>query len=110
MNMLSHLMIAPLLCCTGAAMAQTATPPVPQEPVLAPSSGAIITPRTPVPEATAWTAQQIDAAFARADKDRNGGLSRAEATAFTDVRLNFEELDANKDGVLSRAEFEKGVR
>lgn len=92
----------------GSALAQTAAPA--QEPALAPSSGAIITPRTPQPEATTWTAQQMDMAFARADRNRDGGLSRAEAQVFTEVRLNFEELDANKDGVLSRAEFEKGVR
>jgi hypothetical protein len=30
--------------------------------------------------------------------------------ACTNVRLNFEERDADKDGVLSRAEFEKGIR
>lgn len=92
------------------ALAQTAAPAPAQEPALAPSSGAIITPRTPQPEATTWTAQQMDMAFARADRNRDGGLSRAEAQVFTEVRLNFEELDANKDGVLSRAEFEKGVR
>ncbi|MES2974740.1 MAG: EF-hand domain-containing protein [Pseudomonadota bacterium] len=95
------------LVCAGAT-AQTA--PGAQEPVLAPSAGAIITPRTPLPEPTSWTVQQMDAAFARADRNRDGGLSRAEAQVFTEVRLNFEELDANKDGVLSRNEFEKGVR
>ncbi len=98
---------AALLACT-AALAQTA--PGVDVPALAPSSGAIITPRTPLPEPTAWTVQQMDAAFTRADRNRDGNLSRAEAQVFTDVRLNFEELDGNKDGTLSRAEFEKGVR
>ena len=98
---------AALMLCAGA-VAQTT--PGPQEPVLAPSSGAIIMPNTPPPAPTSWTAQQVDAAYARADRNRDGSLSRAEAQVFTDVRLNFEELDANKDGVLSRAEFEKGVR
>ena len=37
-------------------------------------------------------------------------ISPAEVLAHTEVRLNFEELDANKDGALSRAEFEKGIR
>ena len=99
-----------MLLAAGSLLAQTTAPTPGQEPALAPSSGAIIMPRTPAPEPTAWTAQQMDMAFARADKNRDGGLSRAEAQVFTEVRLNFEELDANKDGVLSRAEFEKGVR
>lgn len=98
---------AALLACS-AALAQTV--PGTDVPALAPSSGAIIMPGTPLPQPTAWTVQQMDAAFARADRNRDGSLSRAEAQVFTDVRLNFEELDGNKDGSLSRAEFEKGVR
>ena len=110
MKLLRTMTQAATLAAAITAGAQTATPAGPQEPALAPSSGAIITPQTPAPVATPWTAQQIDAAFARADKNRDGGLSRAEVQAYTDVRLNFEDLDANKDGVLSRAEFEKGIR
>ncbi|MBC7379719.1 MAG: EF-hand domain-containing protein [Burkholderiaceae bacterium] len=112
MKMLRTLTLAATLATALAAGAQSVTASAggPQEPALAPSAGAIITPQTPAPVATAWTAQQIDAAFIRADKNRDGGLSRAEVLAYTDVRLNFEDLDANKDGVLSRAEFEKGIR
>jgi Ca2+-binding EF-hand superfamily protein len=48
--------------------------------------------------------------FWGADTNRDGNLTRAEAQTITAVRLNFEELDANKDGMLSRSEFENGVR
>ena len=112
MTLRRQLALTALLLAAASAGAQTppTAPAAPQEPALAPSSGAIITPATPVPAATQGTAQQMDQAFARADRDRSGGLSRAEAEAYSAVRLNFEELDANKDGVLSRAEFERAVR
>jgi len=104
-------LVAPtILLAAGPVLAQSASQLPVDEPALAPSSGAIITPRTPPPEATRGTVKLMDEAFARADRNKDGVLSRAEAQVFTEVRLNFEEIDANKDGALSRAEFEKSVR
>lgn len=51
------------------------------------------------------TAQDIDAAFDRADRDRDGRLSRAEAEHFPMVSQRFEQFDTNHDGAISRAEF-----
>jgi hypothetical protein len=50
------------------------------------------------------------AAFARADKDRDGKLSRAEAEQLPAVSQRFDQLDTNKDNFLSRDEFDKGVK
>ncbi len=50
------------------------------------------------------------AAFARADKDRDGRLSRAEAEQLPMVLQRFDQIDANKDNFLSRDEFDKGTR
>ena len=99
--------LALLLPFAGLGFAQN-VPPV--EPALAPAAGAIITPATPAPVATAQTARQITDEFLRIDINRDGTLNRAEVLGYTGVRLNFEQLDGNKDGQLSRAEFEKGIR
>lgn len=50
------------------------------------------------------------AAFARADKDRDGKLSRSEAAQLPEVMQRFDQIDANRDGTLSREEFDKGTR
>ena len=59
----------------------------------------------PLP-ANRWTAQQIRQAFELADSDGNGELSRAEAQRLPIVPHSFEEMDQNKDGVISRSEYE----
>ena len=53
-----------------------------------------------------WTLAQIRQAFTLADGDSNGELSRGEAQRLTIVPRPFEEMDQNKDGVLTRIEFE----
>lgn len=50
------------------------------------------------------------AAFARADTNRDGKLSREEAQALPAVAQRFEKADADADGQLSRAEFEQAVK
>ena len=42
---------------------------------------------------------------ARADTDRDGSISRAEADRFPKLKENFDKLDSNKDGVLSKEEL-----
>jgi len=51
----------------------------------------------------------LDAVFARSDTDKDGRLSRDESVRLPAVHERFDEIDANKDNFLSRAEFDKGV-
>ena len=53
-----------------------------------------------------WNLAQIRQAFTLADGDSNGELSRGEAQRLTIIPKPFEEMDQNKDGVLTRIEFE----
>jgi Ca2+-binding EF-hand superfamily protein len=57
------------------------------------------------------------AAFAAADKDNDGKLNLAEFTEFSKARLDaeaakakFSELDADKDGFLTKQELRAGMR
>jgi len=50
------------------------------------------------------------AAFARADKNKDGKLSREEAQALQAVAQRFDQIDADGDGAISRAEFDKAVK
>lgn len=57
-----------------------------------------------------YSAQQLALAFRAADGNLNGELTRAEAQRLSIMPASFEEMDRNKDGILSRSEFEDGVR
>ena len=57
-------------------------------------------PSAPDPQPTA-----AEAAFHRADTNKDGKLSREEAAAVPAVAARFDEHDANKDGFLSLEEF-----
>ena len=61
------------------------------------------------PQATP-AGQETDAAFARADANRDGKLSRQEAVRFPAVEQRFEQIDTNKDQFVSREEFEAAVK
>lgn len=68
-----------------------------------------VVPATPTAQplpAHRWTAQQIRDAFELADSDTNGELSRAEIQRVAILPRGFEEMDQNKDGVVTRAEYE----
>ena len=49
------------------------------------------------------------AAFERADTNQDGQLSAQEAAHLPAIGQRFQELDADRSGSLSRAEFEKGA-
>jgi hypothetical protein len=49
-----------------------------------------------------------EAAFRRADTNKDGRLSREEAAALPAILARFDELDGNKDGYLSLEEFMTG--
>jgi Ca2+-binding EF-hand superfamily protein len=46
-----------------------------------------------------------DPGFAALDKDKDGSISRMEASGNDELRKNFDKHDSNHDGKLSRAEY-----
>lgn len=57
-----------------------------------------------------WTVAQLADAFRKTDADGNGRISRQEAAMWPGLARNFDRLDANKDGELSKAEFDDGLK
>lgn len=66
------------LCASAAALAQTAAAP---------------------------STADLEAAFKRADTNADGKLSRDEAARLPEVAAKFDQFDADKDGMLTWAEF-----
>ena len=61
------------------------------------------------PEPSARERIAMEAAFARADTNNDGKLSRAEAAHLPAIEARFDELDTNHDGFLSIDEFIAGA-
>lgn len=97
-----------LVGCAIAAYAQAPqTRPAPAPaPVPVPNTPATA---APIPPNTLSVAQ-IDAAFARADADRDGQINRQEAARFPAVLELFDRMDTDRSGGLSRVEFEAGLK
>lgn len=55
------------------------------------------------------TSMDLDAAFNRADVNRDGKLNRAESEHFPAVALRFEQIDSNRDSFISREEFNRAA-
>jgi EF hand len=80
----------------------------------APLAGA----QTPAPANTAPAAMapkpvstaEMDSAFARADKNKDGKLSKEESDMLPSLAQKFDQADADGDRFLSRAEYEKAVK
>lgn len=51
------------------------------------------------------TTRDVDAAFDRADTNKDGRLDRTEAGHFPAVGQRFDQIDTNKDGYISRQEL-----
>ncbi|HWI10534.1 MAG TPA: EF-hand domain-containing protein [Burkholderiaceae bacterium] len=60
-------------------------------------------------ELSAVEREAIEAAFARADTNGDGKLSREEAQRLPEIAARFDELDRDHDGFLSFAEFVVGA-
>jgi hypothetical protein len=57
-----------------------------------------------------WTVAQIADAFRKTDADGSGTISRQEAGMWTGLARSFDRLDSNRDGELSKAEFDEGLK
>ena len=73
-----------------------------------PAAGASAAPA--VSPVAASSDKDVAAAFAKADSNRDGKLSREEAEALPAVAQRFEQVDANHDQFISRAEFDKAMK
>jgi len=60
-------------------------------------------------EPTAKARLAMEGAFARADLNSDGKLTRAEAVHLPAIEARFDELDTNHDGFLSLEEFIAGA-
>ena len=73
-----------------------------------------IGPLTPAAGAAAtsarWTPQQRAQTFKSADKNGNGQLSGEEAAALPGLPRSFDQMDSNKDGSISSAEFDEALK
>lgn len=56
------------------------------------------------------TALQVAQLFAQADADGDGLLTRAEALRLPMVTMSFDDMDTNRDGVVSRSEYDSSLR
>jgi len=61
-----------------------------------------------VAQAVAQASAAAEAAFKRADANGDGKLSKEEAARLPAIAARFDELDRDKDGFLSLAEFAAG--
>ena len=71
-------------------------------------AGTPATQGTPPPSGP--TNQEVGAAFLRADANKDGKLSRQEAVRFPAVEQRFDQIDTNKDQLVSREEFEIALK
>jgi Ca2+-binding EF-hand superfamily protein len=51
-----------------------------------------------------------DSAFARADRNKDGKLSREEARLLPAIFERFDQIDVDRDEFLSRAEFDEALK
>ena len=56
-----------------------------------------------------YAASDLERAFGFMDGNRDGQVSRQEASGFRGVAKNFDRADTNQDGFLSREEFDTAM-
>ena len=61
------------------------------------------------PTKPAAVSNAAEQAFRKLDVNGDGGISRQEARASTNLVRAFDKADTDRNGVLSRAEFEKAA-
>ena len=61
--------------------------------------------QTPPETAKVDRAQKMHERMQAADKDGDGNISRAEAVALPRLAKHFDEIDSNKDGIITKDEI-----
>jgi EF hand len=89
-NAMSMAIIAVAALQIGAVYAQTPAPAAPAAP-------------------SADTARYLEA-FDRADKNADGKLSKEEAENLPAIAQRFEQIDTDKDGAISKAEYLEALK
>jgi hypothetical protein len=64
----------------------------------------------PAAATTKLTVKEMLAAFAAADANKDGKLTKQEAAGVPGLVANFEMVDTNHDSLVSKAEFEKAIK
>jgi len=57
-----------------------------------------------------WTREQLSQVFKKSDVNSDGLLSREEASVWAGLSRRFDQIDANKDGSISSAEFDEALK
>lgn len=64
----------------------------------------------PAAAAKPMSAKEMDAAFTKADANKDGKLDRVEAENFPGLAARFEQVDADGDKMVTKAELEKAMK
>lgn len=98
-------LLAPAAHAQPAAATPATPPPVQVQP--APSSSVVST--ASAAAEPRYTAADIARAFSFMDANKDGKISRDEASGFRGVARHFDAADTNKDSHLSQQEFESAL-
>jgi len=102
-NSLKLLVGAALVAGTGVAIAQISPPPPSSPPgSSSPSTGAPSSPSSPSSTGSAGASGET---FTKLDSDKDGMVSKKEASKNKDLTGKWDTLDSNKDGKLDQGEF-----
>ncbi|AYQ26852.1 MULTISPECIES: hypothetical protein [unclassified Polaromonas] len=102
------LMLGSLLAlAAAAALLATQAHAQPPAPAAAASAATSTPPATTT--VTYYDPKDLERAFKFMDKTGDGKVSRDEASNFRGVSKHFDEADLNKDGFLSREEFDNAM-
>ncbi|MDI1236929.1 MAG: EF-hand domain-containing protein [Polaromonas sp.] len=98
-------LLTPLAHAQPAATAPAVPPSVQAQ--AAPASSVVSTASAAVQPR--YSAADIERAFSFMDTNKDGKISREEASGFRGVARHFDEADTNKDSTLSHQEFESAL-
>jgi hypothetical protein len=97
---------AAITLLSAAAWAQTTAPATGgAPPAMEKPAGA-----SPAPAEKPMTSKEMMAAFTKADANKDGKLDKMESEGVPGLAARFEQIDADGDKMVSKAEFEKATK